>query len=90
LREERRLGVSGYKVLRRIFRPKRDEIIWEWKKLHKEELSRLYSSPKICWVVKSRIMRRAAQVARMGESTVLYRVLTGKTVRKRPIGRPRL
>ena len=50
LREERRLG-----VLRRVFRPKRDEVTGEWRKLHNEELSDLYSLPNIVRVVKSRM-----------------------------------
>jgi hypothetical protein len=44
-------------VLRRIFGPKRDEVTWEWKKLHDEELHDMYSSPNILRVIKSRIMR---------------------------------
>jgi len=45
LRDERRLGVFGNRVLRGIFGPKRDEIIWEWRKLHNEELNHPYSHP---------------------------------------------
>ena len=54
------------RVLRRIFGPKRDEVTGEWRKLHKEELNDLYSSPNIVWVIKWRIMRWAGQVARTG------------------------
>ena len=46
--EERRLRVSENRVLRRIFGPKRDAVTGEWRKLHKEKLSDLYSSPKLC------------------------------------------
>ena len=60
LREERRLRVFENRVLRRIFGSKRDEVTGEWKKLHNEELN-------IVWVVKSRRMRWAGHVARMGE-----------------------
>ena len=67
LREERRLRVFENRVLRRVFGPKRDEVTEEWRKLHKEELSILYSLPNIVRVVKSRRMRRAGHVARMGE-----------------------
>ena len=61
LREERRL-----RVLRRVSGPKRDEVTGEWRKLHNEELSDLYSLPNIVRVVKSRRMRWAGHVARMG------------------------
>ena len=54
-------------VLRRVYEPKRDEVTGEWKKLHNEELSDLYSLPNIVRVVKSRRMRWARHVARMGE-----------------------
>ena len=52
MREERRLRVYENRVLRRIFGPKRDEVTWERRKLHNEELSDLYSSPNIVWVIK--------------------------------------
>ena len=76
-------------VLRRIFGPKRDEVTGEWRKLHNEELSDLYFLPNILRVVKSRRMRWAGHVARMGEGRGVYRVLVGKPEGKRPLGRPR-
>jgi hypothetical protein len=75
LREERRLRVFENRVLRRVFGPKRDEVTGKWKKLHNEELNDLYSSPNIVRVVKSRRMRWARHVARMGQNRSLYRVL---------------
>jgi len=62
----------------------------ERKRLHKEELNDLYSSPNISRVIKSRRMRWAGHVARMGEKRGVYRVLLGKPEGKRPLGRPRL
>jgi hypothetical protein len=67
LREELRLMVSENRVLRRIIGPKRDEVTGEWRKLHNEELHDLHSSPNIVQVIKSRIMRWAGHVARMGK-----------------------
>jgi len=61
----------------------------EWRRLHNEELNDLYSSPNVVLVVKSRRMRWAGHVARMGEEMVVYRVLVGKPEGKRPMGRPR-
>jgi hypothetical protein len=58
------------RVLRRIFRPKRDEVTGEWRKLHSEELHNLYSSPDIIRQIKSRRMRWSGHVARMGEKSV--------------------
>ena len=75
-------------VLRRIFGPKRDEITWEWKKLHNEELNDLYYSPYIVWVIKSRRMRLAGHVARIWNIKCVHRVLVGKPDGKRPLGRP--
>jgi hypothetical protein len=77
------------KVLRRIFGPRRDEVTGEWIKLHNEELNDLYSSPIIVRVIKSRRMRWALHVARIGERRGVYRVLVGKPEGKRPFGRPR-
>jgi hypothetical protein len=76
-------------VLRRIFGPKRDEATGEWRRLHNEELNDLYSSPNIIRVIKSRRMRWAGHVARMGEKTVANRILVGKPEGRRPLGRPR-
>jgi hypothetical protein len=64
-------------VLRRIFGPKRDEITEEWRKLHNEELHDLYSSSSIVRVVKSRRMRWARHVSRMGKRRGIYRILVG-------------
>jgi hypothetical protein len=89
LREEHRLRVFENRVLRRIFGPKRDEVTGEWRKLHSEELHNLYSSPDIVRQIKSRRMRWAGHVARMGEGRKLYKVLVGKPEGKRPLGKPR-
>jgi hypothetical protein len=89
LREEHRLRVSENKVLRKIFGPKREED-GSWRKLHNDELHSLYSSSNIVRVIKSRRMRWAVHVARMGEGRGVYRVLVGRFECKRPLGRPRL
>jgi hypothetical protein len=78
------------RVLRRIFGPKRDEVTGEWRKLHVEELRDLYSSPSIIRIIKSRRIRWAGHVVRMGEKRKAYRLLVGKPEGKRPLGRPRL
>jgi len=67
LREERKWKVFENMVLRRIFEPRRDEGTGKWRRLHNEELNYLYSSPNIVRVIKSRRMRWAGHVARMGE-----------------------
>jgi hypothetical protein len=61
----------------------------EWRKLHNEELHDLYSSPSIIRIIKSRRMRWAGHVGRMGEKRNVYRLLVGKPEGKRPLGRPR-
>ena len=87
-REERKLRVFENMVLRRIFGPRRD-VTGERRRLHNEELNGLYSSPNIVRVIKSRRMRWAGHVARMGEERGAYRVLVGKPGGKRSLGRPR-
>jgi hypothetical protein len=89
LREECRLRVFESKVLRRIFGPKRDEVTGEWRRLHNKELYALYSSPNIIRVIKSRGLRWAGYVARMGERRGAYRALVGKPEGRRPPGGPR-
>ena len=76
-------------MLRRIFGPRRDEVAGEWRRLYNEELNDLYSSPNIVWVIKSRRMRWAGHVGRMGEGRGVYRVLVEKPEGKRPLGRRR-
>jgi exonuclease III len=66
LREERKLRMFEKRVLRRIFRPRRDEVKGDWRKLHNEELHNLYSSSNIIRIIKSRRMRRTEHAARMG------------------------
>jgi hypothetical protein len=85
-REERRLRVFENTVLRRIFGPNRGEVTG--RKLHNEQLHDLYS-PNIVRVIKSRRMRWAGHVARMGEGRGVYRVLVRKPEGKRLLGRPR-
>jgi len=89
LREKRKLRVFENMVLRRIFGPRSDEVTGEWRRWHNEELNDLYSSPNIVRVIKSRRMRWAGHVERMGEERGVYRDLVGKPEGKRPMGRPR-
>ena len=89
LREERKLRVFENMVLRRIFGPRRVEVMGEWRRLHNVELNDLYCSPNIVRVIKSRRMRWAGHVARMGEERGVYRFLVGKPEGKRPLWRPR-
>ena len=76
-------------MLKRKFGPIKDEATKEWRRLHKEELYALYSSPNSIRVSKSRMLRQAGHVARMGERRGAYRALMGKPEGKRPLGRPR-
>jgi len=76
-------------VLRRIFGPKWDKVTGEWRKLRNEELSDLYTSLIIIRVTKSRRMRWAGHVARMGESRGVHRDLERKPEGKIPLRRPR-
>ena len=64
-------------MLRRIFGPRRDEVTGDWLRFHNEEINVLYSSTNIVRVIKSRRMRWAGHVARMGEERVVYSVLVG-------------
>jgi hypothetical protein len=91
LKEEHKPRVFENRVLRRIFGPMRDEMVGGWRKLHNEELHNLYCSPSTCIIriIMSRRMRWAGHVARMGEKRNAYRILVGKPVGKRPLGRPR-
>jgi hypothetical protein len=66
------------RLLRRVFGFARDEMTWELRKLHNEELKDLYCSPSIVRAIKSRRMRWTGHVARMGERKDVYRVLVGK------------
>jgi len=76
-------------VLRRIYGPRRDEEMGEWRRLHNEELNDLYASPRFVRVIKSRRMRWAGHVASMGEERGVYRALVGKSEGKRPLWRSR-
>ena len=83
------LRVFENTVLRKILGPRRDEVTGAWSRLHNEELNDLYFSPNIVRVIKSRRMRWAGHVVRMGEGRVVCRVLVGKPEGRRPLGRPR-
>jgi hypothetical protein len=85
VREEQKLWVFENRVLRRIFRPKRDRVMGGWRKLHNEELYNLYSLPSIIRIIKSRRMRWAGHVARMGAKRNVYRLLVGKSEGRRPL-----
>jgi hypothetical protein len=89
VREEHKLRAFENRVLRRTFGPKRDGVTGRWRKLYNEELHNLYSSPSIIRIIKSRRMRLAGHVARMGEKRNVYRLLVGKLEGKRQLGRPR-
>jgi hypothetical protein len=80
---EHRLSSFENRVLRRIFGPKRDDVMGEWRKMHSGELHNLYSSSHIIRQIKSRRMRWARHVARMGEGRKVYRVLVGKPIGNR-------
>jgi len=77
------------RVLRRVFGPKRDEVTGEWRKPHNEEPNDLYSLPNVVRVLKSRRLRWAWHVARMGEDSGVHRVLVGKPEGKKPLRRLR-
>jgi hypothetical protein len=77
------------RMLRKIFQSKRNEGTRGWRKLHNEELHNLYSLPSIIRMTKSKRMRWAGHVARIGAKRISYRILVGKPEAKRPVGRPR-
>jgi hypothetical protein len=81
--------VFANRVLRRIFGPKRGEVTGEWRKLHNVELHNFYSSPDIIRQIKSRRMRWAGHVARMGQGRNVNKVLVGNPEGKRPLERLR-
>jgi hypothetical protein len=89
LREEQRLSVFENRVLRRIFGPEKQEATGEWRRLHKEELNDLYSSPNIIRVIKSIRTKWAGHIARVGEKRGEYRILVGRPDGRRPLGRHR-
>ena len=76
------------RVLRRIFRPKRDMVAGEWRKLHNEELNDLYSSSSIVWVMELRRVRWAGHVACMGDRSGIFRVLVGNLRERDHLGDP--
>jgi hypothetical protein len=91
LREEYTLRVRENRVSRRIFGSKKNEVTGGLIKLHNEEIHNLYSSPSIIGMIKSRRMRWAGHVARMGTKRNAYtrNILVGKPKGKRSLGRPR-
>jgi hypothetical protein len=72
--------------LRKISGPKRDEVTGGWRKLHNEELYKLCFSPSVIRMIKSRRMRLAGHVARMGIKRNGYKILVGNPEGKRPLG----
>ena len=88
LREECRLRIFVNMILRKIFGPKRGEN-GKWRRLHNEEIHSLHRLPNKVWVIKSRRIRLAGQVARMREGRSAFKLLIGKLTRKRPTGNPR-
>jgi hypothetical protein len=82
LREAHRLREFENRVLRRIYGRKRDEVTRRWRELHNEKLHDLYSSASAIRIIKSRRMRWAVHVARMGDKRNVYRLLVGKSEEK--------
>ena len=77
-------------MLRRIFGSKRDDVTGEWRRLHREELNDLYSSPIVVRVIKSRRMRWVEHVERIGERRGAYNILMMRLQGKTPTGKPRV
>jgi hypothetical protein len=73
------------RVLKRIFGPKRDDVTGDWRKLHNEEFHNLHSSLNTIRMIKSRRMRWARHVGRMGETRNAYRILVVKLEGKIPL-----
>jgi len=88
-REKNGLRTFEIRVLRKILGPKRDEVAEESRRLHNEEFHDLNASPNIIRVIKSRRVRRAGHVTRMGDRRGAYRFLMGRPDGKRPLGKPR-
>jgi hypothetical protein len=88
LREEHRLKVLENRVLKILGR-KREQVTGGWRKLHNEELHNLYYSPSVIRMTKSRRMRLAGYVTRMGEKRNACKILLGKSERKGPLGTTR-
>ena len=82
------MRVFEKRLLRRMFGHKKDELTGEWKNIHKEELNYMYCSAIIFRVIKSRKMRWAGHVARMGRGET-YTGFWWGNLRKSPLGRPR-
>jgi hypothetical protein len=89
LREKHRLKVFESRVLRRIFGSKMDKIIGRWRKLHNDEFHNLYCSPDTTRMIKSRRIRGAGHIERIGQKRNSYRILVVKPEGKRPLERRR-
>ena len=87
-RSQCRLKVFENRVPRRISRPTRDAVTWEWRRLYNGELYALYSSPNIIGVIKPR-RKLGGTCSTMGESRGAYKALVGKPEGRRPLGKPR-
>ena len=89
MKRGQRLRVFEIRLLKKTFRPERDQVTRNWKRWHSDGLHELYFSPYIIWVNKSRIMRLAGLRSRMGERRGTYRVLMRKPEERRSLVRPR-
>jgi len=89
LKKEHRLRVFESRVFKRIFGQKWNEVTGEWRKVHNEDINDLYCSPNTFRVIKSRRMRWARNVARVGEGRDVYMILVGKSEEKEPLWRPK-